>query len=61
MNFKIFNRWGQKVFETEDPNIGWDGNFNGKPQPIDVYIYVLDVEYDDRSKIRKTGDVTLIR
>lgn len=62
MTFRIFNRWGQKVFETNNRKIGWDGNFNGKPQPMDVYTYTLDILYTDgKTKKTLTGDITLIR
>lgn len=62
MTFRIFNRWGQKVFETNNRKIGWDGNFNGKPQPMDVYTYTLDILYTDgKTKKTVTGDITLIR
>ncbi len=61
MIFRIYNRWGQKVFESNDRRVGWDGTFNGKAQPMEVYAYVLDVEFYDGTKTRKTGDITLIR
>lgn len=61
MRFIIWNRWGQKVFETASKSIGWDGKFNGQLQPMDVYAYTLDVEFFDGKKITKTGDITLIR
>jgi gliding motility-associated-like protein len=61
MTFRIYNRFGQKVFESNDRSIGWDGTFNGKPQPMDVYAYTLDVEFSDKTTTRKTGDITLIR
>jgi gliding motility-associated-like protein len=61
MNWKIYNRWGQVVFETNNPFGSWDGTFNGTPQPMDVYAYTLDVTFYDGSKMRKTGDITLIR
>lgn len=61
MVFRIYNRWGQKVFETNDRRIGWDGTFNGQPQPMDVYGYTLDVEFTDGTKAKKVGDITLIR
>ncbi|RZK47449.1 MAG: PKD domain-containing protein, partial [Pedobacter sp.] len=61
MIFRIYNRWGQKVFESNDRRIGWDGNFNGKPQPMDVYAYTLDVIFSDGTTTRKTGDITLLR
>ncbi len=61
MTFRIYNRWGQMVFESNDRRLGWDGTFNGKPQPMEVYAYVLDVEFFDGTRTRKTGDITLIR
>ncbi len=61
MNWKIYNRWGRLVFDTQDRRASWDGTFNGQLQPMDVYAYTLDVEYFDGKKVRKTGDITLIR
>ncbi|MFN8244064.1 MAG: PKD domain-containing protein [Ferruginibacter sp.] len=61
MQWKIYNRWGQVVFETTDRNQGWDGTFKGAVQAMDVYTYTLDVEFTDGQKLRKTGDITLLR
>jgi gliding motility-associated-like protein len=61
MNWKIFNRWGQVVFATSDRTQGWDGTFKGALQPMDVYTYTLDVEFTDGQKLRKTGDISLLR
>jgi len=61
MTWRIYNRWGQLVFETNNRKIGWDGNFKSQPQPMDVYAYTLEVEFYDGKKLRKTGDITLIR
>jgi gliding motility-associated-like protein len=61
LNFRVFNRWGQMMFESNDPSIGWDGRFNGKPQPMDVYAYTLDAELLSGEKIKKSGSITLIR
>ena len=61
LDWKIYNRWGQMVFQTTDFNKGWDGSFKGKLQPMDVYAYTLDVVFSDGRKSRKTGDITLIR
>jgi gliding motility-associated-like protein len=61
MKFMIWNRWGQKVFESSDINSGWDGRFKGAVQPMDVYAYTLDVEFFDGTKATKKGDITLIR
>jgi gliding motility-associated-like protein len=61
MHWSIYNRWGQKVFETNNRKSSWDGTFNGKVQPLDVYAYTLDVTFSDGTKYRKTGDITLLR
>lgn len=61
INWKIYNRWGQVVFSTTDRHQGWDGTFKGVLQPMDVYTYTLDVEFTDGVKLRKTGDISLLR
>jgi gliding motility-associated-like protein len=61
MNWKIYNRWGQLVFQATSPYQGWDGTFNGVAQPMDVYSYTLDATFDDGSKTTRKGDITLIR
>lgn len=61
MTWRIYNRWGQKVFESTDPRYGWDGMYKGAIQPVDVYAYTLDVEFFDGVKVRRTGDITLLK
>jgi len=61
MEWRIYNRWGQVVFISNSLKTGWDGTYKGKAQPMDVYAYTLDVEFTDGKKLRKTGDITLIR
>lgn len=61
MRWVIYNRWGQKVFESTDKDRGWDGTFNGKLQPMDVYTYTLDLTLTTGENFKKTGDITLIR
>jgi gliding motility-associated-like protein len=61
MQFIIWNRWGQKVFETNNRFQGWDGKLKGVVQPMDVYAYTLSVEFSDGQKTTKKGDITLIR
>lgn len=61
MQFIIWNRWGQKVFETNNRNQGWDGKVKGVVQPMDVYVYTLSIEFFDGTKATKKGDITLIR
>jgi len=61
LDLKIFNRWGQLVFETTNQNIGWDGTFNGQPQPIEAYAYVLNVWFIDGTSKELQGNITLLR
>ncbi len=61
MQFTIWNRWGQKVFETNNQKQGWDGRVKGVVQPMDVYAYTLSIEFSDGQKFNKKGDLTLIR
>jgi len=61
MKFTIYNRLGQKVFESADINQGWDGKFKGVVQPMDVYAYTLEVEFSNGTKTTKKGDITLLR
>lgn len=61
MDWKIYNRWGQLVFESLDLDTGWDGNFRGQLQPMDVYAYTLSVVFTNGTHAVKTGDITLLR
>src|SRR5690606_22515985 len=59
--FRIFNRWGNLVFETSDIDKGWDGTYNGKAQPMGVYIFSIEARTPSGQLFRKEGNVTLIR
>ena len=59
--WRIYNRWGAMLFETNDKQQGWDGTYKGALQPKEVYHYVLDVEYSDNTTFQKKGDITLLR
>jgi len=61
MDWRIYNRWGQLVFRSNDPYFGWDGTYKGQVQPMDVYGYTLEAEYSDGTHATKKGDITLIR
>jgi gliding motility-associated-like protein len=61
ISLHIFNRWGQKIFESRNAATGWNGRVNGTTQPADTYVYVLETEtLNGRKRIHK-GNVTLIR
>lgn len=58
----IFNRWGQKVFETTSTNgRGWDGKFNGEDQPLGVYLYLVEASFINNTQEKYQGNLTLIR
>jgi len=57
----IFNRWGQKLFETHDINTAWDGTFKGKDVPAESYVYLIKLRDNDGNEIVKTGSFVLIR
>jgi gliding motility-associated-like protein len=58
---KLFNSWGQLIFATNNPLIGWDGTFDGQPAITGVYIYQCDVVSLSNHKYGFNGTVTLIR
>ena len=60
-SLRIFNRWGEMIFETTDPKVGWDGTTNGRYAPEAVYVYLLQAVQADGSEILRKGSVTLIR
>lgn len=59
--FMVFNRWGEKLFETRDIFTGWDGTFKGQPLPPDVFGYYLEVKCFGGKEYVKKGNVSLIR
>ncbi len=61
LNWQIFNRWGELVFQTSEQDIAWDGMHNGQIQEMDVFIYTLEVEFVDGSVTTQEGNITLIR
>ncbi|MDP1746498.1 MAG: gliding motility-associated C-terminal domain-containing protein [Bacteroidota bacterium] len=61
MQFTIFDRWGEKVFETTDVNTGWDGTYKGKPMNIGVFVYFIKGKFINGEIINKKGNVTLLR
>lgn len=59
--FRVFNRWGQIVFDTNDPGLYWDGTFKGVLLNPGVYMYYMDVECINGQRTIKKGDITLLR
>ena len=61
MELKIFDRWGELVFETTSPAAGWDATFKGKPVDPAVFVYWLEATCADGQEFFKKGNVTVIR
>ncbi|MBM3443661.1 MAG: T9SS type B sorting domain-containing protein [Bacteroidetes bacterium] len=63
MDLRIYNRYGQLVFQTSDPMEGWDGTLKGVPQPMDVYTYTLVIQLSNAltPEPPRSGKITLIR
>jgi len=61
MQFDVFDRWGNKVFETTNQNIPWDGRYRGEPMNTGTYEYYLTATMYDGTTQTKKGNVTLVR
>jgi gliding motility-associated-like protein len=60
--FSIFDRWGEKVFYTEDPkSIGWDGTYKGKAMDAGVFVFYVDAVLSDNTTVSQKGNITLVR
>gem|GEM_PF-718431 len=64
-SLRIFNRWGQMVFEKRNvtpnnPADGWDGTINGKRPQSDAYVYVVEVQCTTGQTLKYTGTITLV-
>lgn len=59
---KIYNRWGQEIFQTKDHQLGWNGMLkNGTTAPEDSYMYVISYRGNDQVQVTKTGNFVLIK
>ena len=58
---QVFNRYGGKVFESDDYKNDWDGTYKNKPVPDGTYYYVINYELINNSKVVKRGNVTILR
>ena len=58
---QVFNRWGERVFETNDITNGWNGSFRGVIQPPGIYVYHLYMTNESGETEQKKGSITLIR
>ncbi len=57
---RIYNKFGSIIFESRDANFGWNGYYNNKPAPLDVYIWECSGKYADGKNFSKTGNLTIV-
>ena len=61
MTFRVFDRWGELIFESFDRGVGWDGTYKGKKMDPDVYDYYLKVTCIDNVESIVKGNITLLK
>jgi gliding motility-associated-like protein len=61
LRYEVYNRWGQKVFQSLEKSYCWDGSFNGKPSESGAYVYKVYYLLNDGTSKEEAGNLTLIR
>lgn len=61
IDLKIFNRWGELLFQTNNPQTTWDGTYKGQEQEMEVYVYTMSAILVSSRQISLQGNITLIR
>lgn len=61
MIFRVYNNWGQLVFETNNPNKGWNGKYKEKLQPVGVYVWTMEIDTYEGTVHKLNGNLTLMR
>ncbi len=61
IDFKVYNNWGNLIFETDDPETGWDGTWKGKLMPVRDYVYTVDAVTVEGEAYSITGTVSIIK
>lgn len=59
--FQIYTRWGEMIFQTNDPNAGWDGTLHGEKAETGMYVYYVHFTRPNGAMFQRTGHVSLIR
>ena len=59
--FRIYDRWGELLYDNENPQVGWDGIYKGAIVPPDIYAYFIAVSIDGCNSKSKKGNVTIIK
>lgn len=61
MQFEVYDRWGERVFESSHPDHGWDGRFRGRTMPSGAYTWVLNARLNNGTTDTRSGTVRLVR
>ena len=61
MTLTIYNRWGNKVFETNDMQTGWDGTYHGNDQGSAVFVYFINATFINGQSIEEKGNVSIVK
>ena len=62
IDLSIFDRWGNRIYQTNDLDNGWDGSQSGKKRAnTGVYVYVVNITFYDGQSEQRRGNVTLVR
>lgn len=57
----IYNRWGERIFYTTDPQVGWRGTFQGEPVQMATYVYIVDyIDGNTMTPVHMTGAVSVV-
>ncbi|MFZ4059170.1 MAG: T9SS type B sorting domain-containing protein, partial [Ferruginibacter sp.] len=59
--FRVYNRFGELVYQTSQNGAGWDGTFKGKPQPVGNYVWMVKGKGANSTNIELSGNVVLVR
>ncbi|MET0298609.1 MAG: gliding motility-associated C-terminal domain-containing protein, partial [Flavitalea sp.] len=61
VDIRIYNSWGELLYQTNDNQKGWDGTYKGKKQPAGVYIYTVKATMYNDVIINRKGNINLLR
>jgi large repetitive protein len=61
VTLRVFNQWGELIFESQNAGTGWDGTWKGRPQMVGVYVYQAKVTFYNNVTVTRKGTISLIR
>ncbi|MDI1354280.1 MAG: gliding motility-associated C-terminal domain-containing protein [bacterium] len=61
LDFRVFNEWGEQIFQSNIQSSGWDGRYKEAPQPVGKFIWTVNGELIDGKKVKMAGEVILHR